>query len=219
MKKYVAIAILIILGVLIFKERYMLSLGFDYLLSKSQISANVDTSIGQPVKNPLEGFEIPTNEPDEEPQEISVEASAGTNEQKVEIHVEPNKPVNLVDTAPNTDQRKSFELIASHYNKQLTYLEKEFRGSLDTLIASAVSDYNRGSYKKLELAKQYLKKGEELEKISDTKFYGLLKAFESELLNSGYNTDLIKDVDKYYVAMKKAEKARIVNAGMSIVNN
>lgn len=219
MKKYVAIAILIILGALIFKERYMLSLGFDYLLSKSQISANVDTSIGQPVKNPLEGFEVLTDAPGKEPQEIPGESPADTNEQKVENPVDPGKPVNLVDSASSTDQRKSFDLIASHYNKQLTDLEKEFRGSLDTLIASAVSDYNRGSYKKLELAKQYLKKGEELEKTSDTKFYGLLKAFESELLNNGYNTELIKDVDKYYVAMKKAEKARIVNAGMSIVNN
>lgn len=216
MKKYIAITIIIILAVLIYRERYLFNLGFDYLLSTSQTTTNEQTLV-----NPLESFGV-TEEQEKEQK---------TPENEL---ISPNTPANTVDltkpvetpnqktsspSASETVQKPSFDSITARYNKDLISLEKEFRSSLDILIASAVSDYNSGTYKKLELAKQYLKKGEELEKSSDTKFYGLLKAFESELLNNGYNTDLIKDVDKYYTAMKKAEKTRIIDTGMSIVNN
>ena len=199
----------------------MISLGFDYLFSKSQITAIVDPVKEKPLINPLESFgETKEQEIEQETPEIEVISSqtpavnSDVTEQEVAINKETSVP-----TAAEAVQKQSFDAIAAYYNKELISLEKEFRSSLDSLIASAISDYNSGNYKKLELANQYLKKGEELEKSSDSKFYGLLKTFETELLNNGYNTDLIKDVDKYYTAMKKAEKTRIVDTGMGIVNN
>ena len=221
MKKYIAITVLIILAIFIYRERYMISLGFDYLFSKSQITAIVDPVKEKPLINPLESFgETKEQEIEQETPEIEVISSqtpavnSDVTEQEVAINKETSVP-----TAAEAVQKQSFDAIAAYYNKELISLEKEFRSSLDSLIASAISDYNSGNYKKLELANQYLKKGEELEKSSDSKFYGLLKTFETELLNNGYNTDLIKDVDKYYTAMKKAEKTRIVDTGMGIVNN
>lgn len=221
MKKYIAITVLIILAIFIYKERYMFSLGFDYLFSKSQTTAIVDPVKEKPLINPLESFgETEEQEMEQETPESEVISSqtpavnSDVTEQEVAINKETSVP-----TAAEAVQKQSFDAIAAYYNKELISLEKEFRSSLDSLIASAISDYNSGNYKKLELAKQYLKKGEELEKSSDAKFYGLLKTFETELLNNGYNTDLIKDVDKYYTAMKKAEKTRIVDTGMGIVNN
>ena len=220
MKKYIAIAILIILSVLIYRERYLFSLGFDYLLSKSQTTANVETTNEQTLVSPLESFG------ETEEQEIEHEISESelispkTPDYTPEVP-EPEETLNQEASAPTAEaiKKQTFDSITARYNKELISLEKEFRSSLDILIASAISDYNSGNYKKLELAKQYLKKGEELEKSSDTKFYGILKAFETELSNNGYDTDLIKDVDKYYTAMKKAEKTRIVDTGMNIVNN
>lgn len=221
MKKYIAITVLIILAIFIYRERYMISLGFDYLFSKSQTTAIVDPVKEKPLINPLESFgETKEQEIEQETPESEVISSqtpavnSDVTEQEVAINKETSVP-----TAAEAVQKQSFDAIAAYYNKELISLEKEFRSSLDSLIASAISDYNSGNYKKLELAKQYLKKGEELEKSSDSKFYGLLKTFETELLNNGYNTDLIKDVDKYYTAMKKAEKTRIVDTGMDIVNN
>jgi hypothetical protein len=221
MKKYIAITVLIILAIFIYRERYMISLGFDYLFSKSQTTAIVDPVKEKPLINPLESFgETKEQEIEQETPESEVISSqtpavnSDVTEQEVAINKETSVP-----TAAEAVQKQSFDAIAAYYNKELISLEKEFRSSLDSLIASAISDYNSGNYKKLELANQYLKKGEELEKSSDSKFYGLLKTFETELLNNGYNTDLIKDVDKYYTAMKKAEKTRIVDTGMGIVNN
>ena len=221
MKKYIAITVLIILAIFIYRERYMISLGFDYLFSKSQTTAIVDPVKEKPLINPLESFgETKEQEIEQETPESEVISSqtpavnSDVTEQEVAINKETSVP-----TAAEAIQKQNFDAIAAYYNKELISLEKEFRSSLDVLIASAISDYNSGNYKKLELAKQYLKKGEELEKSSDSKFYGLLKTFETELLNNGYNTDLIKDVDKYYTAMKKAEKTRIVDTGMGIVNN
>ena len=227
MKKYIAITIIIILAVLIYRERYMFRLGFDYLLSRSQTTTNIDPEKKQTLINPLEGF-VETNEEQaatdhETPQEIpeSVEISPQSPADTVDVTM-PAETTKQDVSSPTTSEaieKQSFDAIAARYNKELISLEKEFRSSLDGLIASAISDYNSGSYKKLELAKLYLKKGEDLEKSSDGKFYVLLKAFESELKDNGYSIDLIKDVDKYYVAMKKTEKTRIVDTGMSIVNN
>lgn len=225
MKKYIAITVLIILGVLIYKERFMLGLGFDYLFSKNR-PVNLEPSEEQQLLNPLDVYMEPTEKPNQVLQEPATENAdpvikvpENMDENKAEKSVELVIHENIAVPAPEPVQKSSFEAIAAYYNKHLTELEKEFRSDLNALIASAVSDYNSGNYKKLELAKQYLKKGEELEKSSDTKFYGLLDSFESELLNNGYNAELIKDVDKYYTAMKKAEKTRIVDTGMSIVNN
>ena len=221
MKKYIAIAILIILAVLIYQERYLFSLGFDYLFSKNQTTANVDTSNEQTLVNPLESFGVTEEQEMEQKTPEGEVISPQTPADTVDL-TKPEETPNQKTSSPSvseTVQKPSFDSITARYNKDLISLEKEFRSSLDILIASAISDYNSGNYKKLELAKQYLKKGEELEKSSDTKFYGLLKAFESELLHNEYNTDLIKDVDKYYTAMKKAEKTRIIDTGMSIVNN
>jgi len=221
MKKYIAIAILIILSVLIYRERYLFSLGFDYLLSKSQTTAIVDPDKENLLNNPLESFGE-TEEQEMEQETPESEVISPQTPSVISDVTEPVEKLNQEASAPSAAeavQKQSFDAIAAYYNKELISLEKEFRSSLDVLIASAISDYNSGNYKKLELAKQYLKKGEELEKSSDTKFYGILKAFETELSNNGYNTDLIKDVDKYYTAMKKAEKTRIVDTGMNIVNN
>ncbi|MDX9917182.1 MAG: hypothetical protein RBT15_04120 [Gudongella sp.] len=224
MKKYIPLTLVLILVVLAYKNRYLLTLGFDYISWKS---AGNEIHIEEPViRNPLDEI-MRQPAPVEEQPVIQIvnntedELEAVVDEKITDETISATQPkVETHDKAAVSTEpvKQSFEEITSYYNEKLTYLEHEFRASLEQLIQSALSDYKSEDYKKSELAKIYLKKGEDMEKTSDEKFYSMLKEFKHSLSTNGYATDLVKDVDRYYTALKKAERAKLVDKGMSIVN-
>lgn len=102
------------------------------------------------------------------------------------------------------------------YNDRLLILQTEFDGELNKLIDTAIKDYNSG-VSKVKLANKYLGEGTKLEKSSDEKFYALLGKMEKELGDNSLDTQVSRDVAKYYETFKKEKKTELINKGMNIV--
>lgn len=233
MKKHFIIASLLLIGVLLYNSRFLLKLGYDYLTWKPPISSE-DIVKDAPIENPLAKYIDPSVDSLETPAEstdgsdqVDTKLPSGTTESNMETttpvivvqnvneqHAATNNPQS--DNAP---QQPTISSISNDYNNKFIGLENDFKNSLDGLIDTALSDYASGQFTRLELAKIYLKKGDALENTVDEKFYALLSSFESELSSNGFDTSIVKDIDAYYITMKKAEKSRIVSKGMDLVKS
>ena len=114
------------------------------------------------------------------------------------------------------NDKKDFNTITNRYNAQLKELEKDLEKDLLILIDIAYKDYISGKYTTSNLANKYLDMGVNLEAISDSKFYTLLKDFENELKENSYDTQILKEVEKYYISLKQLKKNEIINMGMEL---
>ena len=96
-------------------------------------------------------------------------------------------------------------------------MEANFRKSLEGLVGEAIEDYNSGQYSKNTLADMYLQKGERMEIEADEKFYRLLGNLEQKLIQHSFNTNMVGEVESYYIKLKKYEKNRMIDKGMALL--
>ena len=188
-----SVAAFILIGVIAYKGRYMLSLGYNYFTWKPPIES-VEI-LEETAANPLDKYiEATVVEPSPQSESAEPNVSDYTAQsteapqpivQNGSAQPQHNSNSSTPETAP---VKPSMESIAADYNTRLTELENQFRQSLNGLIVTAIADYNSGKYSTLDLAADYLEKGEELEKSSDDRFYSLLSSLKSDRKSTRLNS-------------------------------
>ncbi|MGM0397328.1 MAG: hypothetical protein ACQEP4_09795 [Bacillota bacterium] len=120
-----------------------------------------------------------------------------------------------------SDEKEALTIaqISSKYMDEFTEMEVRFKNDLESIVASAISDYNGKEHDKLNLADIYLQKGESLEVESDKKFYRLLSELEKDLMDNSHSTEMVKEVEEYYKQFKRYEKNRILDRGMALLED
>jgi hypothetical protein len=228
-KNYILIFFSIAIIYLIYSNRYLLTIAFDYF------TAPKDAIVEQESKDSLDSdvsLEDFLNDADKKRQSDSSDSTKDKDQEPIAENTEnPAKKSILTilkkpkkeEATPNIDpeqqvaQKNSLETIKTKYMKDFSALELSFKINIDSLIGSALGDYKSGKYSKMDIAKKYLDQGKAMEENSDAAFYVLLEDMEKELKSNGHPLDITNDIKTYYEGYKKTEKNKLVDKGMSIV--
>lgn len=181
---------------------------------------SLDNSI---VENPLEKFVKQENIVDIE---VNSEDNTAINHEDInEYEIKSNnETVELFDDAisSNTqlsinENQNSFNNIITSYTHKFKSLEDELQRNLFNLIESALIDYNSGEYSDTDLANKYIEAGTNLEVSTDNSFYTILSDFENELKLHSYDTNLVTEIEDYYILSKEQIKLDIINRSLELV--
>ncbi len=236
MKKKLLISltlIVVFIAVIVYMNQSLFSMGINYIKYR-YFSNEREASEYQEVEvNPFEKYlgtetddfedtTTPKNENIESEVENEGTESQGnnnSNEQNVSTESGTNSDNPSTPTGSSVNQNPTVAQISREYMKEFEDMEVQFRNNLESLVDLAIKDYNSGGYGKLDLADIYLQKGELIEAESDKKFYRLLSNLESKLIENSHNTKMVKEVESYYNKLKEYEKNRIIDKGMTLLEN
>ena len=97
------------------------------------------------------------------------------------------------------------EIIAQMY-----VLRSGYMGKLDSLVSQAWSEYKKGGISKQDLINKYMGIGYGLEGECDGQMEALLTELQTELSETGGDTNLINDIRHTYLSQKSIKKAEII---------
>ncbi len=105
------------------------------------------------------------------------------------------------------------ESVINNYEPILTSLQDVALERLDSLLITAMNDYNRqereGTLDRFVLTNKYIQAGRMLESGVDEVFYDLLGDLKAELAAIGYPDDLALEIEETYLEAKDAKKREL----------
>lgn len=223
-------AIIIVLTLAISMNQSILKMGMDYInyryFSQDRAAGDFSEIQENPFEKYLEENEVDSNEAESPPDGSSEPAPVEERTEEIEqvSSSGENSPPSPADkTAPSTNpaevsvNQPTLAQISREYMLEFEGMEANFRKSLEGLVGEAIEDYNSGQYSKNTLADMYLQKGERMEIEADEKFYRLLGNLEQKLIQHSFNTNMVGEVESYYIKLKKYEKNRMIDKGMALL--
>ncbi|MCR3955205.1 MAG: hypothetical protein NUK57_02845 [Gudongella sp.] len=225
-------AIIIILTLAISMNKSIFKMGMDYInyryFSQDRAAGDFSEIQENPFEKYLEENEVDLEEAKSPPDGSSEPAPAEKRTEEIEQYNSsndniPSSPVNNPTPSTNPTEvsvsKPTLAQISREYMLEFEGMEANFRKNLEGLVGEAVEDYNSGQYSKNTLADMYLQKGERMEVESDEKFYRLLGRLEQKLIQHSFNTNMVGEVESYYIKLKKYEKNRMIDKGMALLDD
>ncbi|WP_422487340.1 hypothetical protein [Gudongella sp. DL1XJH-153] len=236
MKKRLLISLTLIavfFAVIVYMNQSLFSMGINYIKYRYFGNEREASEYQEIEVNPFEKYldmEIDDIEKTTTPTGENIKSEAGNedtesqninnmSEQNVSTESGPNSEISTTTTEPSGNQSPTVAQISREYMQEFEDMEVQFRGNLESLVDSAINDYNSGGYNKLDIADIYLQRGELMEVESDRKFYRLLSNLENKLIENSHNTKMVNEVESYYNKLKEYEKNRIIDKGMTLLEN
>jgi hypothetical protein len=95
-------------------------------------------------------------------------------------------------------------------------LQSQANGKLDSLVGAAISEYQAKKANGVSISysyfyQKYSSAGRALEDKTDSAFYYIYGALESELKKHGFDSSHAADFKQQYAAAKKAREASLIN--------
>lgn len=211
-KTWVGIIILLLIVLIVsinfHKIRFALSMLDIYTKNtkESTISEDNQDETDPVVDNPLDS--IVGAEPSVESTENNVDKA---NVHKAETDDIAQVEVNPVDKSEEKKQAstKSVKTIATKYNQELTEIQNNFQGELNSLVQEGYNEYKSGKLSTTQLANKYISQGASLEKKCDQLVYSHLEDIKKELKENGHDTSLVNEIKSYYENFKEKEKNKL----------
>lgn len=225
------VASAIFIGTNLGRIKFSLSL-FD-IYRHPKVTSTVDTIKKDPsdnpllkiieIENPVDNIFVNDNKDLEIPMEIIEDEEVKVFEEVEEVEdVEEVVYPSVVDGTPpadsqiNSEDIRSIQDVSKEYNDKFTDLQIEFEDEFNSLIQSAILDYNAG-VSNIMIVNIYIDKGYELEIKFEEKFNLLIGEMEIELKENSHDTTLIDEVKLYYETFKSEKKALLMSEAMELV--
>jgi len=219
-KKIVLILVSLVFTYIVYSNTYLIKMGFNYLTRPKTILTD-EEDIGLGTETSLEDFLLKEEEKRKSKLAPKEEEPLNNEEDKNPILSLVKKEKEEPDLGKNPGQvdgtSPTLEEIQEKYTSDFKKLESSFKANIDSLIASALIDYQAGALSKRDIAKKYLDQGKGLEEKSDKEFYKVLDQMKKELKSNKLPLDITNDIKTYYETYKVSEKNKLVEKGMSIV--
>jgi|SRR5690554_1831932 len=212
--------IILVLAVTAYMNQTMLKMGMDYIKYRYFSQERVAENFSEIRENPFEKYldhEEDSAEEIETPESLPTEPSTTASPDPVDNQNTPSPTI--TQPSESTTSQPTLSQISRQYMVEFEGMESRFRSDLEGLIGEAVEEYNKGQYSKSKLADIYLEKGEGMEAESDEKFYRLLANLEQKLVQNSFETNMVDEVESYYIKLKEYEKNRIIDKGMALLKN
>lgn len=236
MKKKLLVSLTLValfIAVIVYLNQSLFSMGINYIKYRYFSNEREASEYQEIEANPFEKYlGTETDDYDEtstpkdenmasevENEEAESQDDNSSNEQNMLTESGTSSDTPSTPTESHGNQNPTVAQISREYMKEFEAMEAQFRKNLESLVDLAIKDYNSGGYGKLDLADIYLQKGEFMEAESDRKFYILLSNLENKLIENSHNTKMVKEVESYYNQLKDYEKNRIIDKGMTLLEN
>ncbi|WP_409227757.1 hypothetical protein [Gudongella sp. SC589] len=220
-------AVILVLTLVVYMNQGLFKMGVNYIKYRYFSEDRVTENFREVQENPFEKYLLEEEDPLEEVEKSTEISHEGTDgdipTQEIAEQVAPSSPTNSQSPTPKPSEapasKPTLAQISREYMLEFEEMEINFRSNLEGLVKEAVRDYNSGQYRKSKLAEMYLQEGEKMELESDRRFYKLLANLEQKLVQSSFGTDMVRDVESYYIKMKEYEKNRIIDKGMALLKD
>lgn len=160
------------------------------------------------VDNPFDSI-INSELPAEDTEDLG--ESTEDNNENIDIDYVSQEEESPVDEILEKEEasRKSVKTIALKYNQELTDIQNNFQGELNSLVQEGYREYKSGQLSTTQLANKYISQGASLEKKCDKLVYSSLENIKKELKENGHGTDLVNELKSYYESFKEVEKNKL----------